>query len=256
VLRYSANLSILWPELDFYDRFEAAAVAGFRHVEMGFAHEVDADRIEQLLSKLHLELVLFNSYAGDWEAGERGLLVLPGREAYVESALHEAFVLARRFGTHLLNPLAGVLPPSLNKQQAIDTAVANLGRMAPLAEEADVVLLVEGINSDDLPGFAVDTTAAAAAIVKAVASPNVRMLLDVYHVAMAGEDPIANLRSYFSILAHVHIADMPGRHEPGTGSQPVREFLRELDRLKYKGFVGLEYAPLAGTDSGLAWMKA
>jgi hydroxypyruvate isomerase len=256
VLRYSANLSILWPDLDFYDRFQAASDAGFRFVEMGFPHELDTGRIERLLSSLDLRMVLFNPYAGDWDAGERGILTQPGREADVERALRDAFSLTHRWGTHLLNPLAGLLSGSLTKTQAFDTAVANLRRMAPRAQEADVVLLVEGINSIDLPGFAVDTTAEAAALVRAVGHPNVRMLLDVYHVAMAGEDPMASLQACFPLMAHVHVADTPGRHEPGTGNQPIAEFLRELDRMGYQGFVGLEYEPAAGTDRGLAWMKA
>ncbi len=256
MLRYSANLSILWPERDFYDRFEVASDAGFRFVEMGFPNEFDTGRIERLLSDLDLRMVLFNPYAGDWDSGERGIIAVPGREADVEDALRDAFSLAGRLGNHLVNPLAGLLPQSVSKQQAFDTAVANLRRMAPLAHDADVVLLVEGINSVDLPGFALDTTAEAAALVSAVAHPNVRMLLDVYHVAMAGDDLMASLRACFSMLAHVHIADTPGRHEPGSGKQPIVEFLRQLDRMEYKGFVGLEYEPLADTDSGLAWMKA
>jgi hydroxypyruvate isomerase len=253
--RFAANLTMLWQELDPYERFDAAAAAGFAHVEMLFPHELDADRLQSTLSGLGLEMVVFDPAAGDWAGGERGLLALPGREDEFVDTVRAAISLAARLGTSRLNALVGVPPAGVSTAQARETAIANLNRVAPLAQDAGVTLLVEAINTVDMPGYWASTVAAAVGLVRAVDHPNVRLQLDQYHAAMAGEDALECLRKYFPLVAHVQIADVPGRHEPGTGSQPIGEFLRELDRLGYEGFVGLEYRPLVDTASSLAWMR-
>ena len=143
----------------------------------------------------------------------------------------------------------------MSRDQARETAIANLTRVEPLVREAGITLLVEAINNIDMPGYWANTVAAAADLVQTVSSPNVRLQLDQYHAAMAGEDALDCLRRYFPLIRHVQIADVPGRHEPGTGTQPIGEFLRELDRLGYDGFVGLEYRPLVDTASSLEWIR-
>ncbi|MHB8612021.1 MAG: hydroxypyruvate isomerase family protein [Candidatus Dormibacteraceae bacterium] len=220
----SANLSMLWPELDVYDRFAAASAAGFRLVEMGFPYLLNTKRVERLLAEHDQKMVLFDPPAGDWDAGERGVLAIPGRETDFEKGIRRSLKLARRLGTTMFNCLAGILPKGVTPEQAAETAIGNLRRMAPVAQDAGVVLLVEGINSIDLPGFVVDTVAGSAAMVLLVGHPNVRLQLDVYHMAMAGDDPVAALRAYFSMVAHVQIADMPGRHQPGTGHSQSKSF--------------------------------
>lgn len=252
--RFAANLSMLWGELDPYERFRAAAEEGFSRVEMLFPHQLDVDRVEALLHELGLEMVLFDPAPGDWAGGERGLLCLPGREAEFASTVRDAVGLARRLGTRRLNALAGIVPPGVPREEAERTAIANLRAAAPLVEAARLTLLVEAINSIDMPGYVADTIDRAAALVRAAGSPSVRLQLDQYHVAMAGDDPIAALRRHDGLVAHVQIADVPGRHEPGTGTQPIGAFLDELDRLGYEGVVGLEYRPLAGTGDSLAWL--
>jgi len=245
---------MLWQELDPYERFAAAAEAGFTKVEMLFPHELDASRLAATLQRHGLEMVLFDPAAGDWAAGERGTLALPGREEESAQAVRDAISLASRIRTRRLNTLVGVLPAMVSVERAQATAVANLRQLAPLAEDQGITLLIEALNSVDAPGYWPSTVAAAAQLVEAVDRSNVRLQLDQYHAAMAGENAIACLETYFPRIAHVQIADVPGRHEPGTGSEPIGEFLAALDRLGYEGFVGLEYRPLVDTPTALEWL--
>lgn len=252
--RFAANLTMLWPELDPYDRFRAAAEAGFHAVEMLFPHELDAERLEQALREHALRMVLFDPAPGNWPAGERGLECLPGREEEFLETIRAAVALARRLGTERINALVGIPPAGVSVAEAEATAVANLRAAAPLVEQAGMKLLVENINSRDMPGYLADTAAKAARLVEGADHPAIRLQLDQYHVGMMGEDPLAELRRYAPLIEHVQIADVPGRHQPGTGSQPVQAFLDELDRLGYSGYVGLEYRPQGSTDESLAWL--
>jgi len=252
--RFAANLTMLWPELDVYDRFRAAAEAGFRRVEILFVHELDPARVERTLKEYGLELVLFDPAPGNWAGGERGLLSLPGRDDEFLRTVRDAVTSAQRFGTRLLNALAGIPPSGVSRGDAERTAVANLRAAAPLAQEIGATLLVEAINSVDMPGYFADTVDRAAALVEAAGTPSVRLQLDQYHVGMAGADARAALRRYSSLVAHVQVADVPGRNQPGTGKQPIRELLRDLDELGYRGSVGLEYRPRGDMDEALAWL--
>ena len=215
--RFAANLTMLWPELDVYDRFGAAAAAGFSRVEILFVHALDRDRVAGLLKEHGLELVLFDPAPGNWDAGERGLLSLPGREAEFLSSVREALDAARVFGTRRLNALAGVRRMRFGCGRGTD-GHRQLAGAAPLAAQAGVVLLVENINTTDMPGYFADTAERAAALVQAVDRPNVRLQLDQYHVGMMGGDPLSAFRTYRELIEHVQIADVPGRHEPGTAS--------------------------------------
>ncbi|MDQ3812012.1 MAG: TIM barrel protein [Chloroflexota bacterium] len=252
--RFAANLSMLWPELGVYDRFGAAAEAGFSRVEILFVHALDHDRVEHLLRNYDLELVLFDPSPGNWDAGERGLLSLPGREHEFEASIDAALRAARRFGTGRLNAIAGVPPPGVSRAEAERTAIDNLQRVAARAEAAGVMLLIEPINNVDMPGYVADSVERGVALVDGAARPNVRLQLDQYHVGMMGGDARAALRQYAHLVEHVQIADVPGRHEPGTGQQPIAEFLSDLDALGYRGVVGLEYRPATRTEQSLAWL--
>ena len=251
--RFAANLTMLWPDLDVYDRFRAAAEAGFRRVEILFVHPLDPARVEALLREHRLELVLFDPAAGDWAGGERGLLSLPGREEEFLATVREAVTAARRFGTRRLNALAGI-PKGVTREAAQRTAIANLRAAVPLVESIGATLLVEAINSIDMPGYFADTVDRAAALVEEAGSPSVRLQLDQYHAGMMGTDPLAALRQHAPLVGHVQIADVPGRNQPGTGGQPIRAFLEELDRIGYAGSVGLEYKPRGSMDEALAWL--
>jgi hydroxypyruvate isomerase len=254
VPNFAANLSMLWPELDIYDRFAAAAQAGFKRIEILFVHALDHDRVEHLLREHDLELVLFDPEPGNWEAGERGLLSLPGREQDFMASIEAAISTARRFGTHRLNAIAGVLPPGVDRQDAERTAIENLRRAAPVAEDAGVLLLVENINPTDMPGYVAQTVEIAGGLVDAADHPSVKLQLDQYHVGMVGADARVALQHWARLVEHVQIADVPGRHEPGTGQQPIAEFLSDLDAIGYTGTVGLEYRPASTTEQALAWL--
>jgi hydroxypyruvate isomerase len=251
---FAANLTMLWPELDVYQRFRAAAQAGFRRVEILFVHELDPVRVVGALEEYRLELVLFDPAPGNWAKGERGLLSVPGREEEFLKTVREAAASAARYGTRLLNALAGIPPAGTPREIGERTAVANLRAAIPLVEKAGVTLLVEAINSIDMPGYFADTVDRAAALVEAAGSPSVRLQLDQYHAGMAGTDARAALRKHSALVRHVQIADVPGRNQPGTGTQPIGEFLADLDRLGYAGSVGLEYRPRGTMDEALAWL--
>jgi hydroxypyruvate isomerase len=247
--RYAANLTMLWPELDVYDRFGAAAEAGFRQVEILFVHQLDIGRLEQLLREHRLELVLFDPSPGNWDAGERGLMSLPGREDEFRQTLEAAVQTARRLGVKRLNALAGAGPTT-----DFETAVRNLQAAADLAAPAGIMLLIEPINTVDMPGYFTSSVERGVDLVNRAARDNVRLQLDQYHVGMMGRDARHALRQHFSLVQHVQIADVPGRHQPGTGQQPIAEFLADLDALGYTGSVGLEYRPEGSTDEALAWL--
>jgi hydroxypyruvate isomerase len=252
--KFAANLSMLWPELDVYDRFAAASNAGFSRVEILFVHALDHSRVQKQLQQHRLELVLFDPAPGNWDAGERGLLSLPGREAEFLQSIESALTVAKLLGTRRLNAIAGVLPAGVSRADAERTAVENLQRAALLAQAADVLLLIEPINSIDMPGYIADSVERGVALVEQANHPNVRLQLDQYHVGMMGGDAREKLRRYAPLVEHVQIADVPGRHEPGTGQQPIREFLSDLDAVGYRGAVGLEYRPLGSTEAALEWL--
>lgn len=253
--RFAANLTMLWTELDPYDRFRAASEAGFRDVEMLFPHELDPSRLERLLSQLDLQMVLFDPAAGDWESGERGLMCLPGREDEFLQTIRSALKLARRLGTKKINALAGITPTSSSAERTNQTALRNLRQAAELADREGIEVLVENINETDVPGYWLSTVEKASRIVQSIGLPNVRLQLDQYHATMAGEDAVESVRRHFELISHVQIADVPGRHQPGTGKAPISPLLRYLDKTNYQGFVGLEYRPLGSTEESLAWAK-
>jgi hydroxypyruvate isomerase len=245
---------MLWPDLDVYDRFQAAAEAGFSRVEILFVHPLDTNRIQELLHTHNLELLLFDPAPGDWEAGERGLACNPGRESEFQRSIVEALATAERLGVHRLNVLTGIPGPEVSPEAAHAKLVDNFRWAAPRAESAGVKLLVENINPTDFPGYYVTSVERAARLVKDIDQPNMRVQLDQYHVGMVGGDARAALRDYFDVVEHVQIADVPGRHQPGTGQQPIREFLADLDAAGYAGSVGLEYRPDGPTDVALEWL--
>lgn len=254
MVRFAANLSMLWGERDPYDRLDAAAAAGFRYVEMHFPQHLDVNEVARRLDRLGLMMVLFDFHAGDVAAGERGIAALPHRvDEFLEHATRDLEV-AERFGTTYMTVPAGIVSESWTSKDHDRTLAQNLTTLAGPAADLGITLTVEALNGTDVPGAHLRTTGDAARIVAAVGLPNVRLQLDQYHSSMEHEDPLAMLARHLDILAHVQIADAPGRHEPGTADAPVTEFVARLDELGYAGFVGLEYHPNGDTDAGLDWL--
>lgn len=252
--RFSANLSFLWPDLDPYERCQAAAAAGFHAVEILFPHELDVDRLNRALRERRLELVLFDAPPGNRAAGERGMLCIPGRGDECLAAVRTALDLARRFGTRRVNLLAGMIPPGLPREVAFSAALETLRRAADLAQADGIQLLIENISPPMAPGYFASTIEQAAELVTAADHPAVGLQLDQFHVSMCGGDPAAAFDAHAPQIGHVQIADVPDRHQPGTGSAAVAEFLRHLDQRGYNGYAGLEYQPLGSMEEALAWL--
>jgi hydroxypyruvate isomerase len=223
---------------------------------MLFPHELDEARLVATLREHQLEMVLFDPAPGNWAGGERGILCLPGREEEFMGTVQDAIGLAKRLGTKRLNALAGIVPSGISRDTATEIALNNIRAAAPLIERAGLTLMVESINGVDMPGYLLDTVDKAAGLVRAAGSESVRLQFDQYHCAMSGGIAIDAFRTYAPLIRHVQIADVPGRHQPGTGQQPIEAFLDELDRIGYDGFVGLEYRPQGTTEVSLSWLEA
>jgi hydroxypyruvate isomerase len=246
---------MLWGELENpVDRFRAAASAGFSAVERVWVYDLDVRATKVQLDDLGLQLVLFDPYPGDWMAGERGLLCIPGREADLLSSVRDAVDDAQVLGTRLTNVLAGVLPTDADRMDAHDTARRNLDLLLDSIDFGDVTVLLESVCGQMWPGSYLDTVDVAAHLVREVDDPRVRLQFDAWHVAKAGLDPHAALERHHDITAHVQVADNPGRHQPGTGQLGVDRLLARLDELDYTGYVGLEYVPKGSTEESLAWL--
>lgn len=254
--KFAANLSLLFTELPFLERFGAAARCGFRGVECQFPYAWDKHAIAAELARHGLELVLHNLPAGDWGAGERGIACLPGREAEFREGVGLALDYALTLGCHRLNCLAGIAPPGLAEAELRRTMVANLRYAAAELARADVALLVEPINTRDMPGFWLNRSRPALELIAEARAPNLFLQFDAYHMQVMEGDLAHSLQANLPRIGHVQIADNPGRHEPGTGEINYRFLLPFLDRIGYTGWVGCEYHPAAGTEAGLSWMRA
>jgi hydroxypyruvate isomerase len=257
--RFAANLSMLFTELPLLDRFAAAAEVGFQAVELQFPYAHPAVDIARQLQALGLRLVLHNLPVAGWAGGERGLACHPGREVEFRAGVAQAMAYAQALDVGQLNCLAGLAPPDADPGLLRRTLVANLRFAARALAGAGLRLLVEPINTFDVPGFYLCCSAQAIELLDDVGEPNVFLQLDLYH-AWRMQDEVGELRHTLERLlpriAHVQLADHPGRHEPGTGEIPYADLLGTLDRLGYTGWVGCEYHPIAGTVAGLGWLEA
>jgi hydroxypyruvate isomerase len=254
VPEFSANLSFLYQELPFLDRFAAAAADGFPAVEYVSPYEHPPERVAETLRAHGLVQALFNMPAGDWAGGERGIGCLPDRVEEFRAGVDTAIRYGRALGCPKINCLAGIAPEGADRGALEAVLVANLAYAAPRLADAGIRLVIEPINLRDMPGFFLSTTSQAERILDAVGSDNLLIQFDVYHVQVMQGDLVATFRRLKERIGHVQIADNPGRNEPGTGEINYRFVLQEVDRAGYDGFVGCEYKPLAGTSEGLGWM--
>ncbi len=254
--RFSANLGFLFTDLPFLDRFAAAAKAGFRGVEYVSPYEHDPEEIACRLANHGLTQALFNLPAGDWAAGERGLAILPGREDEFRDGLGRALDYAAALGCERLNCLAGIAPMQADPRVLEATFLKNLAFAAETAARRGVKLLIEPINTRDTPGFYLNRTDEALRLIDLVMSDNLYLQADIYHMQIMEGDLARRLEAAAPRVAHVQIADNPGRHEPGTGEINYPFLFSLIDRLGYEGWVGCEYRPLTTTEAGLGWMKA
>ena len=253
--RFAANLSMLFTEHPFLDRFERAARAGFGAVEFLFPYAHTPGEVAARLKGNKLQCVLHNLPAGDWEAGERGIACLPDRIDEFRSGVAKAIEYAQALGTAQLNCLAGKAPLGADEKLLRQTFVANLRYAAAELKKAKLKLLIEPINTYDIPGFFLNRTAQALAIMDEVGADNLFLQYDIYHTQRSEGELAATMAKHLARIAHVQIADNPGRNEPGTGEINYPFLFQHLARIGYAGFVGCEYKPATSTEAGLAWLE-
>ena len=253
--KFAANLTMLFNEVDFLDRFEAAARVGFEGVEYLFPYDYDADTLVERLQKHGLTQVLHNLPAGDWNAGERGIACHPDRVSEFRDGVGTAIEYATALGCKQVNCLAGIVPRSVSEQKAHETFVENLEFAAPALEEAGIRLLIEPINTIDIPGFFLTRTYQGRSIISEVASHNLSLQHDIYHMQIMEGDLARTIEQNLDVIAHFQLADNPGRHEPGTGEINYPFLFDLIDSSGYDGWIGCEYAPSTTTEEGLGWIR-
>ena len=253
--RFAANLTMMFTELPFLDRFEAAAKAGFKAVEFLFPYAFEAADIRRRLDEHGLTLVLHNLPAGNWEAGERGIACHPDRVAEFRSGVGRAIAYAQALGVTQLNCLAGKVPDGVAEEVLRTTFVDNLRYAANALQGAGLKLLIEPINTFDIPGFYLNRTAQAASLLADVGADNAFIQYDIYHAQRMEGELAATLQKHLPRIAHVQLADNPGRNEPGTGEINYAFLFAHLDRIGYDGWIGCEYKPATTTVAGLGWLQ-
>ena len=253
--RFAANLSRMFNEHPFLDRFDAAAKAGFTGVEFLFPYDYPAAELKSRLAANGLTQALFNMPPGDWAGGERGLAALPGRQAQFRDSVQLALDYATALGCKLVHCMAGIVPAEVAPATAAATYAANLAWAGEQAKAAGVKLAIEPINHRDMPGYYLNTEAQGAAIVDAIGFDKVGLQFDVYHCQTTEGDITKRMEKHLKVIVHMQIADVPARNEPGTGEIGWPFVFRKMDELGYTGWVGLEYRPAGDTVAGLAWRQ-
>ena len=253
--RFSANLSMFYPELPFLERFGAAAADGFAAVEYVGAYDEDWGAVKALLDRHELAQALFNMPAGNWAMGERGITCHPDRVAEFRAGVETAIGFAKATGCGQINCLAGIAPSGYERAALEEVLIENLRYAAPRLADEGIRLLVEPINPQDMPGFLINSTDDYERVAAAVGHDNLYLQYDFYHMQVVQGDLLNTFKRLQDRIAHVQVADNPGRHEPGTGEINYGVIFRALDAAGYDGWVGAEYRPEAGTSAGLGWFE-
>ncbi|CAB3751900.1 hydroxypyruvate isomerase [Paraburkholderia humisilvae] len=253
--RFAANLTMMFPEVPFLDRFAAAAKAGFKAVEFQFPYAFDVHEIKRRIDENHLTPLLHNLPAGDWNAGERGLACLPARADEFRAGVAKAIEYARTLGVERLNCLAGIAPVNEDPDRVWRTLTGNLRYAADETAKAGIRLMVEACNRYDIPGFMLNTSAVTIRALDDAGKSNLWLQYDIYHMQRSEGELAATIERLLPRIGHIQVADNPGRHQPGTGEINFPFLFRTLDRLGYDGWVAGEYNPEGATESGLDWCR-
>lgn len=253
--RFAANLSMLFTEVPLLERFEHAAHAGFQAVEIQFPYDCAAEALRHALREHDLVLVLHNLPAGNWAGGERGIACHPDRVEEFRAGLDTALAYAAELGCRQLNCLAGIRPENVDEARARRVLIDNLRFAAGKLDAQGMRLLVEPVNTRDIPGFFLSGTRQALELMAAVGADNLFLQYDVYHMQRMEGELAGTLAAHLERIGHLQIADTPGRHEPGTGEIDFNFLFRHLDRIGYAGWVGCEYHPATTTEAGLGWLQ-
>jgi hydroxypyruvate isomerase len=254
-LRLCANLNFLFTEVPLLDRFEAAAAAGFRGVELLAPYEAPAAALRARLDAAGLSAVLINSFAGDREKGERGMACLPGKEPAFRDSIERSLEYASALGCGMIHFMGGVKPDDVPFDLAAALYATRLAWAAERARAAGVRLMLEAINQRDIPGYVVRTQEQAAALVKAIGTDSVGLQFDIYHCQTAQGDVTRRLEALMPLIGHIQVADVPSRSEPGTGEVGWDFLFGRIEALGYQGWIGCEYKPAGETGVGLAWRR-
>lgn len=254
MLKFSANLSTMFGEVDFLDRFQRAA-AGFKAVECQFPYDWEKEALAEKLDRYGLQFVLHNLPPGNLAAGDRGIACLPDRVGQFQEGVGLAIEYARALKCPRLNCLSGKVPPHTSAEALLPTLVENLRFAAAELEKENITLLVEAINTRDIPGFFLNTTRQALWLLDEVNHPNLKLQYDIYHMQIMEGDLTRTVQENLARIGHIQLADNPGRHEPGTGEINFPNLLRAIDETGYDGWIGCEYMPAGDTEAGLDWMK-
>ena len=254
--RFAANLSMMYNEHPFLERFAACARDGFRAVEYLFPYEHAAAEIRSRLDGNGLVQALFNAPPGDWAAGERGMAARPGREDGFRRSIETALDYARTIGNHKLHVMAGLVGAAADRARHRETYLRNLAWAAEAARADDIQILIEPINQRDMPGYFLNRQDDAQAICREVGAPNLRVQFDCYHCQIVEGDLAMKLKRDFAGVGHIQIAGVPERHEPDIGELNYPYLFAVIDSLGYDGWIGCEYRPKAGTSDGLGWLRS
>ena len=256
MLRFSANLSTLFNEVDFPDRFERAARVGFKATECQFPYQWQKEVLADKLDKYGLELVLHNLPAGDFAAGERGIACLPDRVSKFQEGVGVAIEYAKALRCTRLNCIVGLTPREVPADKVRQTLVDNLRFAATALKKENIQLLVEALNSYDVPGFYLNRTRDVLKLFEEIKHPNLWLQYDIYHMQIMEGNLTRTIKDNLARIAHIQLADNPGRHEPGSGEINFTNLFRFIDEAGYNGWLGCEYNPAGVTEEGLEWAKA
>ncbi|MBO83249.1 MAG: hydroxypyruvate isomerase [Actinobacteria bacterium] len=255
MINLAANLSMMFNEVDFLYRFSKASSQNFKAVEYLFPYDFSKDNILNELNENNLKQILFDLPAGDWDSGDRGIAVDPERKKEFEDGVHLALEYASVIKPDNLTCLVGKLRQGVSDSQARSMLIENLIYAAEHTAKAGVSLLVEPINTSDIPGYWLCNTDEALSIINEVNNPNLKLQYDIYHMQIMEGNIINTIENNLDVIGHMQLADNPGRHEPGTGELNYPEIFRMIDSMNYSGWIGCEYIPISDTESGLAWAR-
>jgi hydroxypyruvate isomerase len=253
--RFAANLTMMYNEHAFLDRFGAAARDGFKAVEFLFPYDFPAADLKARLDEHQLTQALFNAPPGDWAAGERGIASLPGREDEFRRSVDAALGYARVLGNRKLHVMAGLIAPDEPRERHREIYLQNLAYAAKAAQADGITIVIEPINTRDIPGFFLNRQDDAQAICAEVGVPNLQVQFDCYHCQIVEGDLAVKLKRDMPRIGHIQIAGVPERHEPDIGELNYPYLFELIDSLGYDGWIGCEYRPRAGTSAGLGWLK-
>lgn len=256
MVRLAANLSTMFNEVPFLERFDAAADNGFKAVEFMFPYEAEADEVAARAKARALQTVLFNCPAGDWAGGDRGLGALPDRIDECRAGVEKAIEYAKALSCSKLHFMAGAVPPEQRTEEHERVYIENAQFAADLVAKEGIELLVEAINTRvDVPNYFINSSAEAMRLIERIGRPNVKFQYDIYHMQVMEGDLARRIETLLPSIAHIQLADNPGRNEPGSGEIDYPWLLNHIDALGYSGWIGCEYKPQGKTVDGLAWAK-